>query len=121
MDYQPPVNQGTPNNMNYQAMSGQGGGMPSGMGMNPMEHHSSHKVWYIVGAVVVILGAVALWYLYGSQATPSDMGAATEQAADTLSVGNTAADILSDLNKTVNDTASLDQEAASSAAAVQGF
>lgn len=118
----PPVNQDSPNNTNYQPMSGQGG-MPNGMGMNPMDHHSSHKVWYVVGAVVLIVIAGALWYLYGNQAmpAPSQNTAATEQTNDGLSAGNSTADILSDLNQTVNDSAGLDQAAASSAAAVQGF
>lgn len=122
MDIQPPVNQGSPSNMNYQAMSGQGG-TPSGMGMDPMVQHSSHKTWYVVGAVVLIVIAGALWYLYGNQAmpAPAQNTAATEQTNDGLSAGNTTADILSDLSQTVDDATGLDQAAASSATAVQGF
>ncbi len=122
MDYQPPVNQDAPNTMNYQPMGGQGR-MPGGMGMDPMDHHSSHKVWYVVGAVVLIVIAGALWYLYGNQAmpAPSQNTAAIEQINDGLSAGNTTADILSDLNQTIDNATGLDQAAASSAAAVQGF
>ncbi|MDO8742594.1 MAG: hypothetical protein Q7J45_03635 [bacterium] len=107
--------------MNYQAMNGQGGS-PSGMGMDPMGQHSSHKTWYVVGAVVLIVIAGALWYLYGSQAMPSGtQNTAVEQTPGMLSPGNTTADILSDLSQTIDDSAGLDQAAASSAAAVQGF
>ena len=105
--------------MNYQAMGGQGGGM----GMEPMDYHSSHKVWYIVGAIVLVVIAGALWYLYGGQAMPyGAQNTSMEQTVPgALSSGNTTADILSDLNQTLDDSADLDQAAASSAAAVQGF
>lgn len=121
MDIQPPVNQGSPSSMNYQSMGGQGG-MPNGMGMDPMAHHSSHKKWYVVSAIILIVIAGALWYLYGGQAMPfGTENTAVETTPGTLSAGNTTADILSDLNQTLNDSADLDQAAASSASAVQGF
>lgn len=130
MDFQPPPspapssNQGVPNTMNYQPMSGQGG-VPSGMGMDPMNQNSSHKVWYIIGAVALIVILWAVWYLYyGTPSIPSDTGnsAAIEKVQPTpLSSGDTTNDIMADLGAVSNDTNGLEQSAASSAAAIQGF
>lgn len=111
--------------MNYQTMSGQGSS-PIGMSMDPMPPHSSHKVWYIIGAVVlvVILGVVSYLY-YGTQSMPAGTqtpATAIEKVQTTgLSAGDTTEEIMADLEKTLNDVNGLEQAAASSAAAVQSF
>ena len=96
-----------------------------------IDQGSSHNMWYITGAVVVIAG-LALWYYF----TPSPIivddtpptitvGAETSVVDVTQAVplvsGNSVANILTDLSQTSDGSAALNQAAASSAEAVQGF
>lgn len=75
--------------------------------MDPtMQQGSSNKLWYIIGAVVIV--ALAAWYFAGRQAAP----APTE---------STAAAISSEFDQIPDDSAALDQDQAASAQGVQGF
>lgn len=94
-----------------------------------IDQSSSSNMWYIAGAVIVI-AVLALWY-YSTQTpsvnTQSPIVVGTETSAvdvaqtAPLSSGNSVADILTDLNQTLDGSAELSQAAASSAEAVQGF
>lgn len=79
-----------------------------------MDQNSSSKIWYIVGAIVII--AFATWYFYEPR-TPID---STESTA-VLSGGDTTADISADLDQITDDSSALDQDASASAEAVSGF
>ncbi len=73
-----------------------------------MEQGSSKKLWYV--AVAVILIAFALWYYLG------------RPSSSTPAIGDTtAAAITSEFGQISDDSAALDQDAAVSAEAVQGF
>ncbi|MCX6786642.1 MAG: hypothetical protein NTU85_02405 [Candidatus Kaiserbacteria bacterium] len=77
-----------------------------------MDQGLSSKMWYIIGAVVVI--ALAFWYF---SASPVKAPTANTQTPS----DNTTAAISADLNQTSDGSAELDQAAAASAQAVQGF
>ena len=94
------------------------------MNMGTMNHDSSSTawMWYVIGGVVVI-GAVALGYFYSSQiSTMSTQSPVAEQAQTVpVATGNTPEEISADFNMIPDDSAALDQAAAASAQAVQGF
>ena len=80
----------------------------------------SHKVWYVVGIIVII----ALWYFYGMKKAPvtEPTSSVVEQVQVTPpTAGNTTTDISTDLDQIVDTSAVLDQDAAASAQAVQGL
>ena len=93
-----------------------------------VEQGSSAKVWYIVGAVAVIV-LLALWYVYSTQ-TPSvntETSTATTQttpAVETqttqLTGGNTTSDISADLNQT-DSSVGLDADSAATTNDLQGL
>jgi uncharacterized protein HemX len=85
-----------------------------------MDQGSSLR-WYLIGTVIIL--ALGLWYFYGKQESVIDtQSSAIEQTQlPALSTGDTTADISADLNQTPDDSAALDQDAAASAQAVQGF
>ena len=90
--------------------------------------HASAKAGYIVGAIIVIVIAVALglWYfLTLPSSTPTTVTQPPvvdqTQAAAPLSSGNTTSDISSDLNQTPDTSAALSADASASAQAVSGF
>lgn len=90
--------------------------------MEPMEQSSSGRTWYIVGAIVVI-AVLALWFFSSSRSqAPSAPSSAIEGSQGSpLSSGNTVADISADLNQAADGSALLEQDAAASASAIQGF
>ncbi|MDP1690274.1 MAG: hypothetical protein Q8L52_03695 [bacterium] len=86
------------------------------------------KIWYIVGAVVVI--ALVVWYFYGRSvptvSAPASTATTQNPATGTVptsavTTGNTTTDIANDLNNTPDATAGLNADAAASAQAVQGL
>lgn len=80
----------------------------------------SHKVWYVVGVIVIL----ALWYFYGMKKAPvmESVPSVVEQVqVAPPTVGNTTTDISTDLDQIVDTSAVLDQDAAASAQAVQGL
>ncbi len=87
-----------------------------------MEQSSSGRTWYVVGAIVVI-AVLALWFFSSSRSqAPSTPSSAIDQTQESpLSGGNTVADISADLNSAADGSALLDQDAAASASAIQGF
>lgn len=94
--------------------------------MEPVDQGSSMNVWYLVGAVAVV-AALGLWY-YSTLLPVTDMPSQTIgvqtsaiDSAQTLSSGNSVADISADLNQIPDISAELNQAAAGSAQAVQGF
>ncbi len=94
--------------------------------MGPVDQGSSMSMWYIVGTVAIVV-ALGLWY-YSTLSPITDMPSQTigEQTSvtdltQTLSGGNSVADISADLNQTPDVSAELNQAAAGSAQAVQGF
>lgn len=86
--------------------------------LQPMEQDSSNKVWYLIGAAVII--ALGLWYFYGVKAPTADTGtsAVTEVQIPELTGGNTTADISADLSQIPDTSAALDADAAASASAI---
>ncbi|MFA6279052.1 MAG: hypothetical protein WCS97_02870 [Candidatus Paceibacterota bacterium] len=78
----------------------------------PIDQNSSNKMLYVVGIVIII--ALAFWYFSSSpvQAPTSN----TQATSD-----NTTAAISAELSQTSDGSAELDQAAAASAQAVQGF
>lgn len=89
--------------------------------MQPMEHDSSMKMWWIVGAVVVL--ALAGWYFYGGKVPTESVGtsAAEQVTIPAPSSGDTTADISADLAQTPDTSAALDADAAASAQAVSSL
>lgn len=92
----------------------------------PMQS-SSHALGYLVGAVVIVVVAGALWYAYSTRTEPAldtETPTATEQtqSAETQSPvsGNSTADISADLDQ-IDSSSALDAEAAASADSVSGF
>jgi len=86
------------------------------------QDNSSSKKWYIIIAVVIIV--LAFWYFYGNQIpslTDTSPTAIEQTQIPPLSGGNTVADISADFNQTPDTSSLLDQSAAASAQAVQGF
>jgi len=83
---------------------------------------SSGKTAYIVGAVIIVL-ALGLWYYYSAQSPLLDTfeTSPTAQEQAPLTSGDTTADISADLNQLPDDTATLNQNAAASAEAVESF
>ncbi len=77
------------------------------------------KTWHIIGIVVVV--ALALWYVFGQQAPAANTGDSALEQASALSSGNTTADIAADLAGTPDTSAALDADSSASAAAVQGL
>lgn len=88
----------------------------------PVNQGSVHKMWYVVGAIIVIV-ALAYWYARSGQpqGTGAQSTAAGEMQIAPLSSGNTTAAISADLNQTPDDSAALNQAASASAQAVSGF
>ena len=82
--------------------------------------------WYATVIVVIIIALGAWWYFSSMKAqapvTPTD-SSAIENTSSTpvVSAGNTTADIQADLEQTADGSAALDQQAAASAKAVEGF
>lgn len=91
---------------------------------NQMNQESSGKTWYVV-ILVAIIAVFALWYFSGNQAfapTVETQSSALEQTqVPPLSNGNTTADISADISQTPDTSAALNQDAAASVQAVQGF
>lgn len=79
-----------------------------------MDQNSSSKIWYIVGAIVII--AFAAWYFYEPR-MPIDNAESTAA----LSGGDTTVDISADLDQITNDSSALDQEAAAFANDLQNL
>ncbi len=101
---------------------------PMSSPMEPMDQDSSMNVWYIAGAVVVI-AVLGLWY-YSTLTPAADMPSQTigtpasvTDPAQTaaLSSGNSVEDISADLTQTSDGSAELNQAAAASVQAIQGF
>ena len=90
--------------------------------MEPIEQSSSGRIWYVVGAIVVI-AVLALWFFSStpSQAPGTSSSALQETQESPLSGGNSIADISADLNQAADGSALLDQDAAASASAIQDF
>lgn len=85
--------------------------------MNP---DSSSKTTYLIGAIVVI-AALGLWYYYSMQPQTATAPTTLEESPAPLTSGDTTADISADLSQLPDDTATLNQNAAASADAVEGF
>lgn len=78
------------------------------------------KTWYIIG--IIIIAAIALWLVYGKPSTVNAPSSSTAQADSApLSSGNTTANILSDINRTPDNTAALGTNATAATQAVQGL
>lgn len=76
-------------------------------------------MWYLIGALAVI--ALALWYFYGQQASSVEAPTVEETQIPDLSVGDTTADIASDLGETPDASADLEAAAAAAAAEIQNL
>lgn len=102
----------------------------------PMNPEPSHKMWYIGGAVlVIVLAAFGSWYVMQQpQALPAPTATTVvenkvpvvadevQQAQTVLgTTGTSVADITADLNQTADSAAALQAEKAASAKAVSGF
>lgn len=81
---------------------------------------SSGATVYVVGAIIVV-AALGIWYYYSMQPQTAAAPSTIEGAQAPLSSGDTTADISVDLNQLPDDTAGLNQNAAASAEAVEGF
>lgn len=90
---------------------------------------SSNAVWYIVGTVLLVV-ALALWYVYSTQApsinveiptATTQVSPISETQTSASTNGNTTADISADLTQTLNDSVTLDQDAAASVQAINGL
>jgi len=77
-----------------------------------------NKTRYIIGAVVVI--ALAFWYLYPLNSSVDTVPPETVTQTP-ASAGNTTAEISAEFEQIADDTAELNQAAASSAQDVQGL
>lgn len=90
--------------------------------MQTMNQASSNKMWYIIGAIVVVIAALAIWYFsMQSPSTGTQASAVQQNQAPALSSGNTTADIQADLSQTPNDSAALNQDAAASNQDIKNF
>lgn len=90
----------------------------------PVEQSSSATLWYIVLAVVVVIGLGLLYFVTSSPVTyetASDAQTSTEQTLPALTGGNTTADISADLNQIQDSSAALDADASASANEVQSL
>ncbi len=74
-----------------------------------VEQSHTSNAWYLVGAVVVII-AIALWYVYGTRPAPA--------ISDTQADATQTEDIYADLGEALLGSDALDQDASASAAAV---
>ena len=85
----------------------------------------SHAVLYVIAAVVVIVAAIAFWYLSSqsqTQPTNAETPAVTEQTQPTQisESGNTTADISASLNQT-DSSSELDADSAATTNDLQGL
>ncbi len=96
--------------------------------IEPMDQGSSKKIW-IIGGVVVIIVVLAVWY-YSTQMPATDIPSSTATTQSSmpestqgasLSSGDSISDITADFNQTSDGSVELNQAAAASAQAVQGF
>lgn len=85
-----------------------------------LNQNSSNKILYSVGAIIVI--ALVAWYLTSKQPVTSPKTTVDEQASTpSLTSGDTTVDIMMELNMTPDNSATIDQDAAATASAIQGL
>jgi hypothetical protein len=88
----------------------------------PMNQESSHKTWYIVGVIVVVLAALALSYYYLQ--VPKSSDTSYDQTSQNLAPapqGGVAAELNATLSQTSDGSGTLEADQAAAANAVSGF
>ncbi|MFI5260470.1 MAG: hypothetical protein ACHQU0_01585 [Candidatus Paceibacteria bacterium] len=89
----------------------------------PTHSESSHKMWYIIGGTILVVGAVLVARYYYAQSPQPASSATTAVATQPAQpqVDTSVASINADFNQTSDYSAELTADKASSSGAVSAF